>query len=272
MSHQHDPLINEVEGAESSPVSVPPSTPLITTPAAAVSVGLVGSQLGAGGQLNAGDWLVSPNHVYTFAMQTDANLVLYGPGGPLWASHTSGTSGAYLANQFDGNLVIYSPNGVLWDSRTEGRGPATLVVQDDGNVVLYGPGGPIWSTGTAGGVSKLAASGAVAFARRQLGKPYVWGATGPDAYDCSGLTQACYASVGIPLNRTAAQQFRQGVAVERNSLQPGDLVFYNNSTNPTHVGIYVGNDQIINALNPSTGVRYDHITYPGTLVGYRRIA
>jgi cell wall-associated NlpC family hydrolase len=68
-------------------------------------------------------------------------------------------------------------------------------MQNDGNMVSNGPNGPIWSIYANGGVSKLAASGAVAFARKQLGKPYRWGATGPDAYDCSGLTQASYANV-----------------------------------------------------------------------------
>jgi cell wall-associated NlpC family hydrolase len=230
----------------------------------------VGTQINAGARLNPGDWIESPNRAYRLVMQPDGNLVEYGPSGALWATYTS-AGGTYLVNQPDGNLVMYRPDGgVAWASRTNGQGATTLVVQDDGNVVAYGAN-PTWATYTAGGVSKMAASGAVAFARNQLGKSYVWGGTGPDAYDCSGLTMKAYASVGITLNRTSQQQYQQGSAISREALQPGDLVFYNGSL-PTHVGIYVGNNEIISALNRKSGVRYNNINDPGSITGYRRLA
>ncbi|MDA0633956.1 NlpC/P60 family protein [Nonomuraea sp. MCN248] len=224
--------------------------------------------------LASGDWIESPSHAYRLVMQGDGNLVLYGPAGALWATYTSApeNSGAYLANQGDGNLVIYRPDrSVVWASRSHAAGGGTLIMQNDGNVVNYGAAGPFWSTYTNGGVSKMAASGAVAFARRQVGKPYVWGGNGPDAYDCSGLTSRAYASVGVSLHRTSQSQYLQGQAVARAALQPGDLVFYSGAQ-PGHVGIYVGNDEIINARNTQLGIIYNHITAPGSITGYRRYA
>ncbi|MFI6254344.1 C40 family peptidase [Streptomyces sp. NPDC051016] len=240
---------------------------LLAGPAAAQSVG---DRISVG-NLAAGAWIQSPNGAYKLSMQSDGNLVLYGPNGPLWATYTSG-SNARLANQNDGNLVIYRGDGsVAWASRSHASGGGTLVMQNDGNAVAYGASGPFWSTYTGGGVNKMAAAGAVAFARQQVGKPYRSGATGPDAYDCSGLTLKAYASVGIGLNRTSQDQYRQGSSVSQAALQPGDLVFYNGGS-PTHVGMYVGNNEIINALNSNTGVRYDALTYPGSITGYRRYA
>lgn len=82
---------------------------------------------------------------------------------------------------------------------------------------------------------------AIAYARAQQGKPYKWGATGPDAYDCSGLVQAAFKAAGISLPRTSYQQITAGTKVDRADLQPGDLVF----PNLGHVQIYTGNGQII---------------------------
>lgn len=228
-------------------------------------------QLAAGGQLQSDDSLVSPNRSFRLVMQTDGNLVEYGPRGPIWATYSSGT-GARLVNQSDGNIVVYGPD-VTWASGTAGQGPATLAVQDDGNVVAYGGRGAQWSTYTDGGRSKIAATGAIAFARQQLGKSYVYGHTGPNDYDCSGLTMMAYASVGVTLPRTSQQQSTRGVPVGRDALQPGDLVFYNSAS---HVGIYIGNGQIINALGSPNGkkygVRIDNIDFPGAYYGARRVS
>jgi cell wall-associated NlpC family hydrolase len=236
------------------------------------SAAFLGSTLGVGGRLNPGDYLSSPSGAYTLWMQSDGNLVEYAPGNrPLWASYTAGNNGAFLVNQSDGNLVIYAPSTWIWASNTAGRGAANLVVQDDGNVVAYGPAGATWTTYTAGGVSRMQAVGAVAFARAQLGKPYVYGATGPNAYDCSGLTLAAYASVGIGLPRTSQQQWSVGTPVS--ALQPGDLVFFNpTSTGPSHVGIYIGNGQMIDAPRTGAYVRIDNIAGFGTYLGARRVS
>lgn len=241
--------------------------------ATAADASSIGSQLTAGGTLASGNSIQSPGGVYQFQMQADGNLVEYGPSGPIWATYTN-SPGAYLVDQTDGNLVIYPAQGggAVWASGTNGQGQANLVIQDDGNVVDYKGAAAIWSTYTSGGVSKLAASAAVAFARKQLGKPYQYGATGPNSYDCSGLTHAAYASAGVSISRTSQQQYRQGQAVSAAALQPGDLVFYYNSTSPSHVAMYIGNGQIIEALKTGTNVRIDSINYPGPPVGYRRYA
>ncbi|MEO3755085.1 NlpC/P60 family protein [Streptomyces sp. B6B3] len=89
------------------------------------------------------------------------------------------------------------------------------------------------------------AAAAVAFAFAQLGKAYGWGATGPDAYDCSGLTQAAWAAAGVALPRTSYSQVSAGTPVSSAELAPGDLVFYYGGI--SHVGIYVGGGQIIHA-------------------------
>ncbi|MFI8487034.1 C40 family peptidase [Streptomyces rubrogriseus] len=97
------------------------------------------------------------------------------------------------------------------------------------------------------------AAAAVAYAYQKLGSPYVWGATGPNAFDCSGLTQAAYRAAGISLPRTTYAQIDTGRRVARSELLPGDLVFFYSGI--SHVGIYVGNGRMIHAPNPSAPVR-----------------
>jgi cell wall-associated NlpC family hydrolase len=94
-----------------------------------------------------------------------------------------------------------------------------------------------------------AAQAAVNAALSQLGKPYVWGATGPSSYDCSGLMKWAYAKAGITLPRTAAEQSGFGTRVARSQLQPGDLVFYYSPI--SHVGMYLGGGMMVHA--PTTG-------------------
>lgn len=85
----------------------------------------------------------------------------------------------------------------------------------------------------------------------QIGKSYVWGATGPDTFDCSGLVQYCYGKYGIKLPRTTYEQVLQGTHVERSDLKAGDLVFFGTSDDIHHVGVYIGNNQYLHA--PQTG-------------------
>jgi cell wall-associated NlpC family hydrolase len=94
---------------------------------------------------------------------------------------------------------------------------------------------------------------AVSYAYAKLGSPYVWGATGPDAFDCSGLIQAAYRSAGLSLPRTTYAQIGAGRRVSRSQLLPGDLVFFYSGI--SHVGLYIGNGQMIHAPNPSAPVR-----------------
>jgi cell wall-associated NlpC family hydrolase len=100
-----------------------------------------------------------------------------------------------------------------------------------------------------------AAEQAIAYARAQIGKPYQWGATGPDSFDCSGLTMAAYASAGVSIPRTSRDQWTIGTHVgSMSDLVPGDLVFYaSGSTASTihHVGLFIGDGLMIEA--PYTG-------------------
>ncbi|GAB2861380.1 C40 family peptidase [Streptomyces deserti] len=102
------------------------------------------------------------------------------------------------------------------------------------------------------------AAAAVSYAYQKLGSPYVWGATGPDAFDCSGLVQAAYRTAGVSLPRTTYAQIDAGRRVSRSELLPGDLVFFYSGI--SHVGIYVGNGQMIHAPNPSAPVRVAPLT------------
>lgn len=93
-------------------------------------------------------------------------------------------------------------------------------------------------------------------AMKHVGKPYVYGASGPSAFDCSGFTSYVYRQFGYNLNRTAAGQNSNGTQVSRANLQPGDVVlFYDRGYSSIgHAGIYIGNDQFVHANNASTGV------------------
>lgn len=110
-------------------------------------------------------------------------------------------------------------------------------------------------------------------AMNYIGSSYVYGASGPSSFDCSGFTSYIYAQHGVSLNRTAAGQYSNGVAVSRDQLQPGDLVMFGKS-GINHVGIYIGGGQIVHAANPSRGVTTDTINsgyYNNNYVGARRV-
>ena len=101
------------------------------------------------------------------------------------------------------------------------------------------------------GSSAISNNNVVAYASNFLGTPYLWGGTTPSGFDCSGFTQYVYRHFGISVGRTTYDQIKDGVAVSRDQLQPGDLVFYGKGGNPTHMGMYVGNGAYIHA--PRTG-------------------
>lgn len=117
----------------------------------------------------------------------------------------------------------------------------------------------------------------VNLAKEYLGYKYVSGGTSPKTgFDCSGFTQYIYKQFGITINRTAATQNSNGVAVSKDDLQLGDLVIFNGESNKSigHVGIYIGNDDFIHASNPSDGVKITSLSlsyYEQRYVGARRI-
>ena len=124
---------------------------------------------------------------------------------------------------------------------------------------------PADSTAEAGQSGRGAT--AMAFARKQLGKPYRFGAAGPAAYDCSGLTLSAWRAAGVSLPRISQQQYRVGRAVAKSDLQPGDLVFFYDDL--SHVSLYAGNGMILDAPRPGKTVRYIDMSYM-PYVGARR--
>jgi len=150
------------------------------------------------------------------------------------------------------------------------------------------------STGTDGGVSTLAstlgssasayadgstgASGqaVVADASKYLGVPYVWGGSSPSGFDCSGLVQYVYGQEGVSLPRTSEEQATAGQPVASLAqAQPGDLVFFAGSdgtaSSPGHVGIYIGNGQMIDAPHTGTSVQVQSVSDAGPVVAIRRV-
>ncbi|MFE3499461.1 NlpC/P60 family protein [Kitasatospora sp. NPDC059160] len=93
------------------------------------------------------------------------------------------------------------------------------------------------------------AAAIIAFAQAQLGKPYGWSKSGPDSFDCSGLTSQAYKAAGVRISRISQDQWNDGPRIDRANLQPGDLVFFYNDIH--HVGIYIGDGKMIHA--PRTG-------------------
>ena len=118
-----------------------------------------------------------------------------------------------------------------------------------------------------------AAAAAIAFALRQLGKPYQWGATGPDTYDCSGLVYAAYATADVHIARTTYQWRQDGPQVPLAQIEPGDLLFSAGSdgttSNPGHVVMYLGGGQIIQAPQTGQDVQIDPVDLAGVVVATR---
>ena len=133
------------------------------------------------------------------------------------------------------------------------------------------PAQPAAPAAVGGGSAK--AQTAVAYARAQLGKPYVFGAAGPDAFDCSGLTMMAWAAAGVSLPHYAPSQMQNGsvVPIDVSAMLPGDLIFLYPDVG--HVEIYAGNGMAISAPQPGDVVKYVSVAYDmPSIVGVRRIA
>jgi cell wall-associated NlpC family hydrolase len=105
------------------------------------------------------------------------------------------------------------------------------------------------------------AAKALAFARAQIGKPCVWGASGPDSYDAAGLTQAAWRAAGVVLPRAAQEQAAMGTAIPLTDLRPGDLIFFYDTAG--HVGIYAGDAMMVHASSPGSFIREESIFFAG---------
>lgn len=151
--------------------------------------------------------------------------------------------------------------GIL--KQTSGTGYASTYQGVSGFDSFYlGPNSP-FANPSKGASNSQTANDAVAWARAQIGKPYRWGATGPGAFDCSGLVMEAYKHAGLNLPRTSYQMLTVGHKVKRADLQVGDLVF----PDPGHVQIYSGNGNIIEA--PHTGLNVREVKMWGFMTARR---
>ncbi len=100
--------------------------------------------------------------------------------------------------------------------------------------------------------AQTGANKAVAAALSKVGSRYVYATSGPNTFDCSGLTSFAWRQAGVTLSRSSRTQLSQGTKVSKSNLQPGDLVFYYSPV--SHVGLYIGNGKIVHAANPRSGV------------------
>jgi cell wall-associated NlpC family hydrolase len=245
------------------------------------------SRLDAGGALAAGQRLQSPNGVFEAVMQGDGNFVLYGPSGWTWQSGTNGSGANRASVQTDGNIVLYTAaNAWKWQSRTDGKGAGFLQVQDDGNMVLYNSASQwIWQTYTYPGYqpptppaapTPSKARLAIDYATAQIGKPYQWGATGPGAFDCSGLTQRSWAAAGVSIARVSRDQYTTLPKVPFSQAQPGDILAWSsNTSDPSriyHVALYIGDGKMIEAPSAGNPVRLTTVRTYGLMPSVARPA
>lgn len=130
-----------------------------------------------------------------------------------------------------------------------------------------------WAARYAAQGSSTAADTAVAFARAQIGKPYIWGGTGPTGFDCSGLVYAAYAAAGIHIARTTYQWQHDGPVIPLSQIQPGDLLFSVGSdgtgSNPGHVVMYLGGGRVIQAPRTGQDVQIDPLDLSGVVIATR---
>ncbi|MET9683340.1 C40 family peptidase [Streptomyces coeruleorubidus] len=115
------------------------------------------------------------------------------------------------------------------------------------------------SAATYNGPTSGRARTAIEFAYAQLGKPYGWGSTGPDSYDCSGLTGAAWRAAGVSLPRTVQEQYSAGRKVAKSDLQPGDIIYWYNSSQ--HNGIYIGDGKAIHAPRTGKNIEVTPLSY-----------
>jgi len=126
----------------------------------------------------------------------------------------------------------------------------------------------VGSGGATGPTVKGGVDAVIEEAKRQLGKPYVWGADGPESFDCSGFTQWAWKAGGVYLPHYSGAQYSGTTHISMSAIQPGDLIFYEDPG--SHVALYIGNGTIIHAPNSRSTVRYDSLYYWDTWMAASR--
>jgi cell wall-associated NlpC family hydrolase len=240
-------------------------------------------QIGIGGA--AGDqWGGAPVHPaseHVAGVATDGNgdgvASVYDPADAIYGA-AKYLAGHGVASNVSGAIFAYNHlpsyvQAVLWWAGTYARGGFVVTPAPAGAAVtaaqcltgvgLTGPGltgaGLTGAAGAGGRAPGQAAAAAISYAAAQLGKPYLWGATGPDAFDCSGLVMMAYRAAGVDIPRTSQQQWAWGPRIPAGHEQPGDLVFFAGSdgtaSEPGHVGLVIGHGLMIEAYSAGFPVR-----------------
>ena len=151
----------------------------------------------------------------------------------------------YNGGHFTGQRAQHGTTWNVFDTKTDKKGRTWYQIGDNQWILAQ------YTVDASSGD----ASAVITLASAQLGKSYVWGGTGTNGFDCSGLVQYVYSNAaGVKLGRTTYDQVKQGSTVSMDNLQPGDLLFWGSASAPYHVGIYVGNNQYIHAATPGQGV------------------
>ncbi|MCC5480199.1 C40 family peptidase [Streptomyces sp. NPDC059680] len=117
------------------------------------------------------------------------------------------------------------------------------------------------STSTSTSTATGSAAAVISFVKAQIGKSYVLGASGPSAYDCSGLVQSAFKQIGVSLPRVSQDQSTAGTQVSLSNLQPGDILYWGSAGSAYHVAVYVGDGMFVGAQNPSTGIVEKPLSY-----------
>lgn len=194
-----------------------------------------------------------------------------------WGSSGDILNPAYAINKFyavllsipgweqlrPGDAAQYVERSAYPDRYNQWEGLAFYLITNIAKITDTGCGVPQAPTEVAGKVES--------FALAQLGKPYVWGAVGPDTFDCSGLTEKAYLAAGITIPRVAADQYASGgPKVPLSEAQPGDLLFWaTDPSNPVtihHVALYIGNGEVVHAPQPGETVTKRKVWDGGELV------
>lgn len=168
---------------------------------------------------------------------------------------TGYTGGWFQIAWYDGEMAYVHGDYLQTEPISDAEINQGVVHQDVGYVAAEVPQNP----------ANLAGGAAVAnMALQYVGYPYVWGAAGPNSFDCSGFTSYIYAQMGVPISRTTYTQVNDGIAVpfgyrDYSNLLPGDLCLFAAGTDIFHVGIYIGGGQMVHAANSSVGVVVDDL-------------